>query len=165
MRAAPAAAMPARGASTWGVRCLCDGVPGRPPWEEVKAKDKAKVKAQAELLERLEREKSPEAKEIEREDAMEDQRHAVLDMARAREKSFGGLHHEPGHSDPVVPLSLRFLFGGLYHERRFRARGSGRSLLPGGLHHEPWHSDPVVPLSLLFWQVVPRAAFPSPWFR
>ena len=85
MRAAPAAAMPARGASTWGVRCLCDGVPGRPPWEEVKAKDKAKVKAQAELLERLEREKSPAAKEIEREDAMEDQRHAVLDMARARE--------------------------------------------------------------------------------
>ena len=88
MRAAPAAAMPARGASTWGVRCLCDGVPGRPPWEEVKAKDKAKVKAQAELLERLEREKSLEDKEIEREDAMEDQRHAVLDMARARENNW-----------------------------------------------------------------------------
>ena len=104
------------------MRCLCDGVPGRPPWEEVKAKDKAKVKAQAELLERLEREKSPKAKEIEREDAMEDQRHAVLDIARAREKSFGGVHHEPGHSDPVVPLSL--LFDRLHRERRFRARGS-----------------------------------------
>ena len=45
----------------------------------MKAKDKAKVKAQAELLERLEREKSLEDKEIEREDAMEDQRHAVLE--------------------------------------------------------------------------------------
>ena len=53
-------------------------------WEEVKAEDKAKAKAQAELLERLEKEKSPEDKENERED-MEDHRHAVLDMARARE--------------------------------------------------------------------------------
>ena len=58
-------------------------------WQEVKAEDKAKAKAQAELLERLEKEKSPEDKENEREDInMEDHRHAVLDMARARENNW-----------------------------------------------------------------------------
>ena len=80
-------------ARSWGVH-VGRAVPLRrgarkAAWEEVKAEDKAKAKAQAELLERLEKEKSPEDKENEREDInMEDHRHAVLDMARARENNW-----------------------------------------------------------------------------